>query len=93
MQTIYVDNNATTAIAPEVVAAMQPFFTADYFNPSSMYDAARSAAHAIRSPPARPSPAASAASTRTSCSSPARPPRATTPPCSAASRPTRSAGT
>jgi len=48
MQTIYVDNNATTAIAPEVVAAMQPYFTADYFNPSSMYDAARSAAHAIQ---------------------------------------------
>ncbi|MBW2474935.1 MAG: aminotransferase class V-fold PLP-dependent enzyme, partial [Deltaproteobacteria bacterium] len=48
MQTIYVDNNATTAIAPEVVAAMQQYFTADYFNPSSMYDAARSAAHAIQ---------------------------------------------
>jgi len=48
MQTIYVDNNATTAIAPEVVAAMQPYFTTDYFNPSSMYEAARSAAHAIQ---------------------------------------------
>ena len=49
METIYVDNNATTAIAPEVLEAMQPYFTADYFNPSSMYDAARSAAHAIQS--------------------------------------------
>jgi len=48
MKTIYVDNNATTAIAPEVLAAMQPFFTSDYFNPSSMYDAARSSAKAIQ---------------------------------------------
>lgn len=44
---IYVDNNATTAIAPEVLAAMQPYFGAEYFNPSSMYDAARSSARAI----------------------------------------------
>lgn len=47
MKTIYVDNNATTAIAPEVLEAMQPYFTSDYFNPSSMYAAARSAATAI----------------------------------------------
>ncbi len=46
-KTIYVDNNATTAIAPEVLAAMQPYFTSDYFNPSSMYDAARSSSAAI----------------------------------------------
>ncbi len=47
MDTIYVDNNATTAIAPEVLAAMLPYFTDQYFNPSSMYDAARSPAEAI----------------------------------------------
>jgi cysteine desulfurase len=47
MKTIYVDNNATTAIAPEVYASMQPYFTTDYFNPSSMYDAARAPAEAI----------------------------------------------
>jgi cysteine desulfurase len=47
MKTIYVDNNATTAIAPEVLEAMQPYFTSDYFNPSSMYDAAKSPAAAI----------------------------------------------
>ncbi len=46
-ETIYVDNNATTAIAPEVLAAMQPYFTSDYFNPSSMYAAARSSSEAI----------------------------------------------
>ena len=49
MKTIYVDNNATTAIAPEVLAVMQPYLTSDYFNPSSMYDAARSSAEAIES--------------------------------------------
>ena len=48
MKTVYVDNNATTAIAPEVLEVMQPYFTSDYFNPSSMYDAARSSAEAIQ---------------------------------------------
>ncbi len=48
MKTIYVDNNATTAIAPEVYQAMQPYFTDDYFNPSSMYAAAESSAAAIQ---------------------------------------------
>ena len=47
MKTIYVDNNATTQVAPEVVEAMTPFLTAEYFNPSSMYEAAKPAAHAI----------------------------------------------
>ncbi len=37
MKIIYADNNATTAVAPEVVQAMAPFFTESYFNPSSMY--------------------------------------------------------
>jgi cysteine desulfurase len=47
MQTIYVDNNATTAVAPEVYEAMVPYLTTEYFNPSSMYDAAHAAAEAI----------------------------------------------
>ncbi len=47
MKTIYVDNNATTQVAPEVVEAMTPFLTAEYFNPSSMYEAAKPAARAI----------------------------------------------
>ena len=49
MKIVYVDNNATTAIAPEVLAVMQPYLRDDYFNPSSMYDAARSSAAAIES--------------------------------------------
>jgi cysteine desulfurase len=48
MNVVYVDNNATTCIAPEVVEAMRPFLTAEYFNPSSMYEAARPAAAAIK---------------------------------------------
>ena len=37
MKTIYLDNNATTAIAPEVLAAMQPYLGEFYGNPSSMH--------------------------------------------------------
>jgi cysteine desulfurase len=33
----YFDNNATTRVAPEVVAAMSPFFTELWGNPSSAY--------------------------------------------------------
>ncbi len=35
---IYMDNNATTKIAPEVVDAMMPFLTECYGNPSSMHN-------------------------------------------------------
>ena len=34
---IYVDNNATTAVAPEVLEAMTPFLTEFYGNPSSIH--------------------------------------------------------
>jgi len=34
---IYMDNNATTRVAPEVVEAMMPFLTDCYGNPSSMH--------------------------------------------------------
>jgi len=36
-QVIYMDNNATTRIAPEVLDAMMPYLTQFYGNPSSMH--------------------------------------------------------
>ena len=44
MRIVYADNNATTQIAPEVYQAMIPLLTEEYFNPSSMYDPARTVA-------------------------------------------------
>ena len=37
MNTVYLDNNATTRVAPEVIEAMTPFFGERYGNPSSMH--------------------------------------------------------
>lgn len=37
MKVIYMDNNATTRVAPEVLAEMLPFFSENYGNPSSMH--------------------------------------------------------
>ncbi len=44
---IYLDNNATTKIAPEVSEAMQPFLTEFYGNPSSAYAFGRESKKAI----------------------------------------------
>jgi cysteine desulfurase len=37
VKTVYVDNNATTRVAPEVLEAMLPYFSELYGNPSSMH--------------------------------------------------------
>jgi len=45
--TVYLDNNATTRVAEEVVEAMTPFFCERYGNPSSMHTFGGSVAKAI----------------------------------------------
>ena len=37
MKTVYLDNNATTKVAPEALEAMLPYFSELYGNPSSMH--------------------------------------------------------
>jgi cysteine desulfurase len=37
MKTVYVDNNATSRVAPEVLDAMMPYLTERYGNPSSIH--------------------------------------------------------
>jgi cysteine desulfurase len=37
MKNVYLDNNATTMVAPEVIEAMQPFWSELYGNPSSIH--------------------------------------------------------
>ena len=44
---IYPDYNATTPFAPEVVAAMQPFLTSAYGNPSSLHWAGKPGREAV----------------------------------------------
>lgn len=44
---IYLDNNATTRVAPEVFAAMQPYLTELYGNPSSAHTLGREMRRAV----------------------------------------------
>lgn len=46
-QTIYMDNAATTAVDPQVLAAMLPFFGEHYGNPSSIHAQGRTALAAL----------------------------------------------
>ncbi|MBK7704249.1 MAG: aminotransferase class V-fold PLP-dependent enzyme [Acidobacteria bacterium] len=49
MSMIYFDNNATTAVAPEVFEAMIPFLTGSFGNPSSGHAAGRAARRIVES--------------------------------------------
>lgn len=48
MRSIYLDNNATTRVDPEVVEAMLPFFTDQFGNPSSTHAFGSSVGVAVR---------------------------------------------
>ena len=48
MERVYLDHNATTPVAPEVVEAMLPWLAERFHNPSSPYPAGERAADAVR---------------------------------------------
>lgn len=48
MSLIYLDNNATTKVDPQVLNAMLPYFQEEYANPSSIYDFAKRSNRAVK---------------------------------------------
>ncbi len=48
LKPIYLDNNATTRCAPEAVAAMLPYFTEQFGNPSSMHSFGAKVGHEVK---------------------------------------------
>src|SRR5512135_683859 len=48
MKTVYLDNNATSKVAPEVLEEMQPYFADFYGNPSSMHTFGGQVGHKLR---------------------------------------------
>ena len=44
---VYADNAATTAVSPSVLKAMEPFYTAHYGNPSSLYSIGQAAKRSL----------------------------------------------
>ncbi len=48
MSMIYLDHNATTPVAPEVLEAMLPYFAERFHNPSAPYPPAEQSADAVR---------------------------------------------
>lgn len=47
MKQIFLDYAAATPIAPEVLKAMQPYFSEEFYNPSASYQAGRNARQAL----------------------------------------------
>ena len=47
MDRIYMDNAATTAVSPEVLQTMLPYFSEIYGNPSSIHSTGRDARRAV----------------------------------------------
>lgn len=48
MKTVYLDNNATSRVAPEVIEEIQPYFSELYGNPSSMHTFGGQVGHKLR---------------------------------------------
>jgi cysteine desulfurase len=48
MSAIYLDNNATTQVDPQVVEVMLPFFSEQFGNPSSMHSFGNRVGHALK---------------------------------------------